>query len=104
MGLVGRQQYLLPCCDRLRRLATMNGCRREQSNPTVMMLMVIPLKEWTRPRALIRQAAELGRKAGPIFQRLELTFRIRIVVGDVRPTMGLGDAQVGQQLRDTLGG
>jgi hypothetical protein len=68
-----------------------------------MMLMVVPLKEWARPRARIRQAAELGRKVGPIFQRLELCLRIRIVVRDVRPRMGLGYAQVGQQLRDTLG-
>ena len=103
MGLVRCHQDLLPGCDRLRRLTTMNGCRREQSDPSVMMLMVVPLKERTRPGASIGQTAELGWKARPIFQRLELTFRIRIVVGDVRPRMGLGYTQVGQQLRHAFG-
>src|SRR5262249_4486515 len=103
MSLVRRHQDLSPRRDRLGRLAAMNRGWREQANPTMMMLMVVPLKEGACPSAGIRQTAELGRKARPIFQRLELTFRIRIVVRDMRSRMGLGHAQIGQQLRDTLG-
>ena len=51
MGLIRRQHYMLSCRDRLHRLATMNGGRREQSDPTVIMIMVVPLKERTCPRA-----------------------------------------------------
>jgi len=70
----------------------------------VRQTQLLPLKEWARPRAGIRQAAELGWKGGPIFQRPHLCLRIRVVVGDVRPRMRLGYAQVGQQWRDILGG
>src|SRR5687767_3347225 len=102
MGFVRCHQYLLPCRDRFRRPAVMNSRWREQSDPTVMMLMVVPLKERTCPHAGIRQAAELGWKVRPIFQRLELRFRIRVVVGNVWSRMGLGHAQVAEQLRDTF--
>src|SRR5437867_3147333 len=81
----------------------MNGRWREQPNPTMMMLMVVPLKEAACPRPRIGQAAELRGEAWSVFQRLKLRFRIRIVVRDVRPRMGLAHAQIRQQLRHALG-
>src|SRR2546428_10223376 len=59
----------------------------------MMMSMVVPLKEAACPGPCIGQAAELRGKAGPVFQRLKLRFRIRIVVRDVRPRMGLGRSE-----------
>src|SRR5262249_27875360 len=68
----------------------------------MMMLMVVPLKEHPCPGTCIFRTAELGGKVGAILQRLELRLRIGIVVREVWPTMGLGNAQVGQQLRHTF--
>ncbi len=102
MGLIGRREHLLPCRERFRRLAAMNGRRRQQPNPTMMVILVVPLKKRACPRTSISGTAKLSWKARPIFQRLELTFRIGVIVRDVRPRMGLRDAQIGQQVRNTL--
>src|SRR6266508_3963821 len=79
MGLIRCHQYLLSCRNPLRCLTTVNGRRREQPDPTVMMLMVVPLKEHPCPGTRICRTAELGWKARPILQRLELCLRIGIV-------------------------
>jgi hypothetical protein len=46
---------------------------------------------------------EGNRKGRPVFQDLELGLRVEVGVADVRPGVGLGDAQVGQQQRDRRG-
>ena len=43
-------------------------------------------------------------EVGPVLQGLELGLGERVVVGDVRAGVGLGDAEVGEQERDRLGG
>ncbi len=43
-------------------------------------------------------------EAGPILERLELSLRVGVVVGDVGPRVGLGDAEVSEQERDRLRG
>ena len=47
--------------------------------------------------ACILDAAETLGELGLVFERFELRFRIWIVIGDVRPAVGLGDLQIDQQ-------
>lgn len=70
---------------------------REQADAAVMVLGVVPGKEALAKAACILDRAEAFRELGSVLQGLELTFRERVVVGDVGPAVGLGDSQVGQQ-------
>ena len=55
------------------------------------MLFVVPLKELLAKCAAVLDTAETIGKFRTILQRSELALRIRIVVGDVRPAVRLGD-------------
>ena len=44
------------------------------------------------------------REAGPVLERLELRLAVGVVGGGVGPVVGLGDAEVGEQEGDGLGG
>src|SRR6266849_6834966 len=61
------------------------------------MLAVVPGEELRTevPRILLRTKAV--RKCRTVLERLELTFRERIVVRDVRPIQAAGHAEIGQQ-------
>src|SRR5450756_2587112 len=61
------------------------------------MFLVVPTKETLRKSTTVLNAPEAVRELRTIFHGAELTLRIWIVVGDVRPAVRLGDAQVGQQ-------
>ena len=61
------------------------------------------LKEGLAEPASIFDGAEAIREARAVFQGAELTFRIRIVVGDMRTAVGFDDAQIGQQQRHRFG-
>ena len=69
-----------------------------------MVLGVVPGEEDVAVGAGVLDRAEARREVRPVLQRLELRLGERVVVGDVRPAVGLGDAQVGQQQRHGLGG
>src|SRR5688572_31215960 len=45
-----------------------------------------------------------SREAGAVLEGLELGLGVGGVIGDVRAGVGLGDAEVGEQERDRLGG
>src|SRR5688572_32409166 len=45
-----------------------------------------------------------SREAGAVLEGLELGLGVGVVIGDVRAGVGLGDAEVGEQERDRLGG
>jgi len=62
-----------------------------------MVLGVVPGEEDLAEAAGVVGRAETLGELGPVLQGLELTFRERVVIGDMRPAVGLGDAQVGQQ-------
>jgi hypothetical protein len=70
---------------------------REQADAAVMVLGVIPGKEVLAKAGCILDRAEAFRELVSVLQGLDLTFRERVVVGDVVPAPGLGDTQVGQQ-------
>ena len=70
--------------------------RREQPEPDVMMLGVVPREEVAAEAAAVFERAETVREVGPILQGLELRLGEWIVVRDVRPRVSLGDAEIGQ--------
>jgi hypothetical protein len=57
------------------------------------LLVVVPREKGLAKGACILDGAEalreLGPELGPVLEGLELTFRVWVVVGDVRPTMSL---------------
>ncbi len=74
---------------------------RQQTDAAVVV--VVPVEEPTAEGAGILDRAEAVGKFGPVFYRLELAFRIGIVVGGVGPGVGLGDGEIGQQVAGGLG-
>src|ERR1041385_2427907 len=68
------------------------------------VLLVVPLEELLAEGATVLDAAEAVWEVGPVLQGSELAFGIRVVVGDVGPAVSLGDAQVGHEKGDRLGG
>ena len=100
---------------RTRRPTPGRGCRwlgaavvdvggGEQAEAPVVMLGVVPGEEALAERPRAPDRAEALGELGPILQGLELRFGERVVVGDVRPAVRLGDAQVGEQQRHRLRG
>ena len=67
------------------------------------MFLVVPTKKSLRKNSAILNAPEAVRELRPVFYGAELAFRIRIVVGDVRPAVCFGHTQVGQSERHRLG-
>jgi len=57
------------------------------------MLLVVPSEETVAEAARILQRAKAVGKFRTVFERLELTFRERIVVGDVRPAREVSKAE-----------
>jgi len=78
--------------------------RREQPEPDVMMFRVVRREEVAAGAAPVLEGAEAVREVGPVLHRLELRLGEQVVVRDVRPRVGLGDAEIGQQPRDGLRG
>ena len=69
----------------------------------MMVLVVVPGEEPLTKGARILDGAESVRELGAILQGAKMTLRIWIVVGDVRPRVGLGDAEIGQKEGHGLG-
>src|ERR1035438_5740483 len=70
---------------------------RHQTEARVVVLVVVPLKERLAESTCVFDRPEPIREAGAIFQGAELTFRIRVVIGDMWPGMGLGDTAIREQ-------
>ena len=66
--------------------------RCHQSDPRMMMFVVVPTKEGVTKRTGVLDRSEAIRKLWPVFKRFELAFGIRIVVGDVGTAVGFGNA------------
>ena len=77
---------------------------RQQPQGRVVMFVVVPAEQFRAERPGVLQRAEVLGKRWPVLERLELGLRVRVVVGDVGPRVGLGDALVGQQQGHRLGG
>ena len=64
--------------------AEVNIGRSEVGDSGVMVFVVIPLVKGGEVRTGVLQAAEAVGEVRTVFQRLELGFRIGVIVGDVR--------------------
>src|ERR1035437_5857 len=78
-------------------------CSSDLGDAGVSVLFVIPLEELLTEGAAVLYAAEAVRKLRAVLHGSELAFRIRVVVGNIRSAVALGDAQVGHQKGDRLG-
>ena len=67
------------------------------------MLLVVPVEELLAEGAAVLDAAEAIRELRTVLQGPELAFRIRVVIGNIRSAVGLGDAEIGHQKGDRLG-
>ena len=103
VGLVGGVQDLGAPGPDGRGVAVVDVGGGVQAEPAVMMVVVVPGKEFLAVRPGRLDRGEPGREARPVFQGLELRLGVRVVIGDVRAGVGLGDPEVGQQQRDRLG-
>jgi len=70
-----------------RTLSVVNHCRRQQSQARVAVFLVVPTKEPLREGAtVLRQPKRSGNSADT--SGCGTDFRVRIVIRDMRPTMG----------------
>jgi len=100
MRSVGYREHALPLLAHRGRHSVMHDGRRQEAEPAVAVLMVVPTEEVLPEGPAILQRSEPLGKVGTVFERFELGFRKRIVVRDVRTTMRFGHGQVGEQQRD----
>ena len=103
MGRVGGREHLLAGRYGGVGLAAMHDRRRQQANPTVAVLVVIPAYKLAHPLSGLVQAPKASREIWSILRRFELRLGIGIVIRHVRAAVGLGHAQIGQQLGHGLG-
>ena len=95
---VGCREYGLPGCQHGVGLAEVDHRRRQQPQPPVVMLEVLPVDERAAEVQSVLEAAKAVGELRPVLQRLELALRVRVIVADVRPAVRLGDSQRRQQL------
>src|SRR5664279_2254537 len=69
-----------------------------------MVLAVIPAKKVLTEGTCVLDRAETIGKLRSVLKGFELTFRVGIVIRDMRPTVRLGDSQICQQKSHRLGG
>jgi hypothetical protein len=84
-------------------LTVMHLIRRHQADASVVMLLIVPVGEAAAERLGILDTAEALWELGLVFHGFEVAFRKRIVVGRMRPAVGFGDAEIGEQERRGLG-
>src|SRR5580700_6156996 len=80
-------------------LSVVHLIRGHQTDPAMVMLLVVPVEEGSAETSGILDTTEAFGKARLILQCLEVAFGKGVVVGGVRPVMRAGDAKVGQQER-----
>ena len=88
MSCVGSVENGAPPHDGLMGQTVMHHSRREKAQSGMAVLVVVPGEEILRERASILEGSKAVREAGAIFQSPEVAFRIRVVVGNVRATVG----------------
>src|SRR5436190_2883120 len=81
-----------------------NRGRGVEPDARMAVVAVVPAEEASAEGAAIFNRAETIRELWSVLERLELSFRIRIIVGAMRTRVALGDAQVGHEQRHGLGG
>ena len=97
MTLVGDIKDGLPFGDKLGSLTVMNRGRGQQLQAGVMVLMVVPGKQLLAETPRILDGAEAVRIVRPVLHGFEMSFREKIVVGDMGAAVGFDDAEVSEQ-------
>ncbi len=85
------------------RLAGVHGRRRHVADAGVAMGVVVPGEEPLTERTGVFDGVKACREVGLVLQGLELRFRVRIVIADMRPAVASGDTEIGEQKRHGLG-
>ena len=91
MRRVGGGQHGGPGRHSVLGQAGVHVMRREQAEAAMMMFDVVPEEEAVAVGAGVLDRAEPRREVRPVLQRLELGLGERVVVGHVRPAVGLRD-------------
>src|SRR5213594_1428390 len=94
--LVSNIEHLLALPQNVFRLAIVNRRWRQQAYAGVTVLLVIPPEKTLTESTTVLEAPKAVRELRPIFHGSELALGVRIVVGDVRPTMRFRDTQIGK--------
>jgi hypothetical protein len=97
MACIGAAQHGLAALDHGVGVAVVQDLGREQTDTAVPMLPVVPREEGLAEAASTLDRAEALRELRSILEGLELALREGVVVGDVRPAVGFGNAQVAEQ-------
>lgn len=103
MLVVSCRENVLPLLENLRRFSVMNGLRGEQSDPGVVMFLVVPGEESLRKGSGIFKGSESSREIGSVLECFELRFGKRVIVARMGPAVGLGNAQVAEKECDGFG-
>jgi hypothetical protein len=78
-------------------LAMVHLIRGHQTDPGMVMVLVVPIEEAATETSCVLDAAEAFRKAWLILQGLEVAFGERVIVGRVRTVMRTGYTEIGEQ-------
>src|SRR5674476_632448 len=70
---------------------------------SMVVVLIVPCEEAAAERFGVLNAAETLRKLRLVFHGFEVAFRERVVIGCVRPAVGFGDAEIGEQECGGLG-
>ena len=102
MPAVGVIKDVLPRCLEFIGQAMVDGVGGEQPQAAVTVFGVVPGEEVSKVGLCVLGAAEATRVRRRVFDGLEVTLGIRVVVGHPRPTVTGQDIQVDQQLGKCL--
>lgn len=80
-----------PCLQDLISLAVVEHMRGKETDPGMVMLLVVPGKEGLTEGTGLFDAAESLWEVRPILEGFKLRLRKRVVVAGMRPAVGFGD-------------
>jgi hypothetical protein len=78
-------------------LAVVHLIRGHQTDPDVVMVLIVPVEEAAAEAFGILDAAKALREGRLILQRLEVAFGEWVVVGGMRAVMRAGNTEIGEQ-------
>ena len=95
--LVSAIQSLLTSLENRAGLTVMDHRRREPAQARMVVEVVVPIEKVPAEGLGVLDGTESFGEVGAVLQGFELGFRERVVVGHLRPGVGLGHTQVRQQ-------
>ena len=101
---IGGVEDLLALGDDDRGAAVMKGGRGEEADAGMVVLFVVPVKEWLAEGPGVLERTKAIGETRPVLQSAKLAFGIGVVVGDVGAAVGLGDAEVAEEEGHGFGG